>query len=64
MKKIINIAWKDLIIIFRDPASLLLMLGAPFLLTLGMGLVTGAFSDSDSSTGRSRTFNNTICVRG
>lgn len=51
MKKIINIAWKDLIIIFRDPASLLLMLGAPFLLTLGMGLVTGAFSDSDSSTG-------------
>ncbi|MBE2221050.1 MAG: ABC transporter permease [Anaerolineae bacterium] len=53
MKKILNIAWKDLIIIFRDPGALLLMLGAPFLLTLGMGLVTGAFSDSDSSTGLS-----------
>ncbi len=51
MKKILNIAWKDLIIIFRDPGALLLMLGAPFLLTLGMGLVTGAFSDNDSSTG-------------
>ena len=51
MKKILNIAWKDLIIIFRDPGALLLMLGAPFLLTLGMGLVTGAFSDNDSSSG-------------
>jgi ABC-2 type transport system permease protein len=49
MKKILNIAWKDLIIIFRDPGTLLLMLGAPFLLTLGMGLVTGAFSDNDST---------------
>lgn len=51
MKKILNISWKDLIIIFRDPGALLLMLGAPFLLTLGMGLVTGAFSESDSNTG-------------
>ena len=51
MKKILNIAWKDLIIIFRDPGALLLMLGAPFLLTLGMGLVTGAFSDNDSNSG-------------
>ena len=51
MKKILNIAWKDLIIIFRDPGALLLMLGAPFLLTLGMGLVTGAFSDNNSNSG-------------
>lgn len=51
MKKILNIAWKDLIIIFRDPGALLLMLGAPFLLTLGMGLVTGAFSGSDNNSG-------------
>ena len=51
MKKILNIAWKDLIIIFRDPGALLLMLGAPFMLTLGMGLVTGAFSDNDSNSG-------------
>jgi len=49
MKKILNIAWKDLIVIIRDPGALVLMLGAPFVLTLGMGLVTGAFSSSSGS---------------
>lgn len=45
MKKILQIAFKDLLITFRDPASLLLMLLAPYLLTLGLGAVTGSFSD-------------------
>jgi len=44
MNKILQIGWKDLIILFRDKGALLLMLGAPFVLTLGLGLVTGAFS--------------------
>lgn len=44
MKKILLIGLKDLTIIFRDRAALLLMLLAPFLLTLGMGLATGRFS--------------------
>jgi ABC-2 type transport system permease protein len=49
MKKVLNIGWKDLIITFRDRAALIMMLAAPFALTLGMGFVTGAFSaDGDS----------------
>jgi ABC-2 type transport system permease protein len=48
MQKIFLIGLKDLTIIFRDRAALLLMLLAPFLLTLGMGLVTGRFSGSTS----------------
>lgn len=44
MKKIILIAWKDFIITFQDRAALIMMLAAPFLLTLGLGAVTGAFS--------------------
>lgn len=48
MHKIILIGLKDLKIIFRDPAALLLMLLAPFLLTLGLGLVTGRFSGGGS----------------
>ena len=44
MKKILQIGWKDLTVIFRDRAALILILGAPFLLTLGMGLVTGRLS--------------------
>ena len=49
MKKAILIGWKDLRSAFRDRAALLLMLAAPFLLTLGMGLVTGRFSGGDST---------------
>lgn len=44
MTKIILIGLKDLTITFRDRAALMLMLLAPFLLTLGLGLVTGRFS--------------------
>ncbi len=44
MTKLFAIGWKDLRLIFRDRAALILMLAAPFALTLGMGLITGAFS--------------------
>jgi ABC-2 type transport system permease protein len=44
MKKIILIAWKDFNITFQDRAALIMMLAAPFLLILGLGAVTGAFS--------------------
>ncbi|HRQ24923.1 MAG TPA: ABC transporter permease, partial [Anaerolineales bacterium] len=50
MLKLLIIGIKDLKIIFRDRAALIMMLLAPFLLTLGMGLVTGRFSGS-SNTG-------------
>jgi ABC-2 type transport system permease protein len=43
------IGWKDLRIAFRDRAALILMLLAPFLLTLGLGAVTGRFSGGSSS---------------
>lgn len=49
MRKLLTIALKDLKLIFRDPAALILMLLAPFLITLGMGLVTGRFSGSATS---------------
>jgi len=42
MRKIFLIGLKDVRLSFRDPTALLLMLLAPFLLTLGMGFVTGA----------------------
>jgi len=51
MKKIITIGWKDLLLIFRDRAALIMILLAPFLLTMGMGLVTGSFSSSDTGSG-------------
>ncbi len=41
MNKILLIAGKDLRLAFRDRAAIVLMLLAPFLLTLGMALVTG-----------------------
>ena len=52
MRKFLLIALKDLKLSFRDTAALLMMLAAPFALTLGMGAVTGRFSGS-SSTGLS-----------
>lgn len=48
MLKLFLIGIKDLRLIFRDRAALILMLVAPFLLTFGMGLVTGRFSGSSS----------------
>src|SRR6185436_14349181 len=44
MKKLLLIGIKDLKLIFRDRAALIFMLLAPFLLTIGMGFVTGRFS--------------------
>ncbi len=48
MKKILQIGWKDLRVIFRDRAALILMLLAPFALTLGMGVITGSFGSGSS----------------
>lgn len=53
MPKSLLIALKDLTLAFRDVGGLLLMLLAPFALTVGIGLVTGRFS-GDSSTGLSQ----------
>ena len=48
MKKIIVIGWKDFQLIWRDRTALLLMLAAPFVLTLGLGFVSGRFSGGRS----------------
>jgi ABC-2 type transport system permease protein len=49
MLKTFLIGIKDVKLAFRDRAALIFMLLAPFLLTLGMGLVTGRFSGNNSS---------------
>jgi ABC-2 type transport system permease protein len=46
MKKILQIGWKDLRVIFRDRAALILILLAPFAMTIGMGLVTGTLGST------------------
>jgi len=48
VKKIWLIGWKDVLLAFRDMAALILMLAAPFALTLGLGFVTGRFSGSSN----------------
>jgi len=48
MRKLFLIGLKDLKLIFRDRAALTIMLLAPFLLTIGMGFVTGRFSGGSS----------------
>src|SRR5215216_1579155 len=48
MHKALLISLKDLRLMFRDRAALVFMLLAPFLLTVGMGFVTGRFSGSSS----------------
>src|SRR6266540_4043992 len=48
MLKTFLIGLKDLRIAFRDRAALILMLAAPFVLTFGLGLVTGRFSGNNS----------------
>jgi ABC-2 type transport system permease protein len=48
MKKLFLIGIKDLKLMFRDRAGLMLMLLAPFLLTVGLGFVTGRFSGNSS----------------
>jgi ABC-2 type transport system permease protein len=49
MLKILLIGLKDLTLAFRDRAALILMLAAPFVLTLGLGFVTGRFSGNSQS---------------
>ncbi len=51
MNKILTIGFKDLTLAFRDRAALILMLAAPFLLTLGLGFVSGRFSGGNGSSG-------------
>ncbi len=48
MRKLLLIAFKDIRLAFRDRTALILMLLAPFLLTVGMGAVTGRFSGGSS----------------
>ncbi|RPI94076.1 MAG: hypothetical protein EHM40_07710, partial [Chloroflexi bacterium] len=48
MLKLLLISLKDLRLMFRDRAALTFMLLAPFLLTVGMGFVTGRFSGGSS----------------
>ncbi|MEW5829675.1 MAG: ABC transporter permease [Chloroflexota bacterium] len=51
MTKLFLIGLKDLKLAFRDRAALILMLLAPFLLTLGLGFVTGRFSGGSGGIG-------------
>jgi ABC-2 type transport system permease protein len=48
MNKLFLIGIKDLKLMFRDRAALIFMLLAPFLLTIGMGFITGRFSGGSS----------------
>ncbi len=48
MPKSLLIALKDVTLAFRDIGGLLLMLAAPFALTVGIGLVTGRFTGTTS----------------
>ena len=50
LKKFFILAFKDIRLLLRDRSALLLMLLAPFILTLGLGAISGRFSGS-SSTG-------------
>lgn len=49
MKKLLLIGLNDVRLAFRDRTALIMMLLAPFLLTLGLGFVTGRFSGGASS---------------
>ena len=49
MRKLFLIGLKDVRLAFRDRTALTMMLLAPFLLTIGLGFVTGRFSGSSSA---------------
>jgi ABC-2 type transport system permease protein len=49
MKKLLLVGLNDVRLAFRDRTALIMMLLAPFLLTLGLGFVTGRFSGGASS---------------
>ncbi|MDT8897581.1 ABC transporter permease [Thermanaerothrix sp. 4228-RoL] len=54
MRRILLIALKDLLLIFRDRSTVLMILVGPFLLTLGMGLISGQVGGgANSSSGPS-----------
>ncbi len=46
MRKILNIAWKDVLTAFRDPTALIIMLAAPYALTLVMAFAFGGLGGS------------------
>jgi ABC-2 type transport system permease protein len=46
--------WKDVSVIFRDGAALILMIAGPLVLTLGLGLITGSFNRDDDAPTISR----------
>jgi ABC-2 type transport system permease protein len=48
MRRLWTIGRKDLVVLFRDRAALILMLAAPLALTVGLGIVTGGFSNDQS----------------
>ena len=50
MKKILTIAWKDFIILFRDPGELILLLITPFALTLAMNAAFGGSGGNPTLT--------------
>ena len=49
MLKTFLIGLKDVRLVFRDRTALIFMLAAPFVITLGMGLITGGFSSTGGS---------------
>lgn len=49
MRKVLTIMWKDVTILFRDWAALILIIAGPLVLTIGMGLVTGSFNRDESA---------------
>jgi len=49
MKKILNIAWKDLLVTLNDPAALILTIVTPFALTLVMIFAFGGLNDNGIS---------------
>jgi ABC-2 type transport system permease protein len=49
MKKTLTIAWKDLLMTFRDPGALIMLLATPFALTLAIGFAFGGFNRGSSA---------------
>ena len=54
MRKLLTIMWKDVNVLFRDGAAVILIIAGPLVLALGMGLVTGSFNRSDDESVVSR----------
>ena len=50
MNKILTIMWKDVNVLFRDWATVALIIAGPLVLALGLGLVTGGFGPADAPT--------------